>query len=398
MPVSTFTWFDTRDEDQQRVREALAAFDQPGMVDPLGLGIIRDTFSDILFPGISTIQTRARYFLLVPWVYRRLDRERVTSANGLRRARELEVATIEALMRGSSEKEGIIGRESGAATKRLAGVIYWGGLGAWGIRRFDGTTQEYVATLDKRRRESAQTGERDPAELLWPGLPEEPIGLFESTTLELLPEEADFLRDRAMLAKKGSYLELLLRDGSTSQHGDAPWTHPVAGQASGEVRAQLTHARLFAYAVLGAGLLYNVILSERLAEDGQGGLRGDFRSRLNEWVGEMESRRQEFRAWKRGELWSVLEGVNPRVRVARLFVDWWLERAIGNPREVVSSAEIGRRIIAREERVKGARAKLSNRRAREQSPAAQGGGLMSFRWAQVQRIVGDIHEGMERNA
>lgn len=55
------------------MREALAAFDQPGIVDPLGLGMVRDAFSEMLFPGLSTVQTRARYFLLVPWAYRRLD-------------------------------------------------------------------------------------------------------------------------------------------------------------------------------------------------------------------------------------------------------------------------------------------------------------------------------------
>jgi hypothetical protein len=70
--VSTFSWLDHRDEDQRRVREALSAFDQPGMVDPLGFGVVRDAFSEMLFPGISTVQTRARYFLLVPWAYRRL--------------------------------------------------------------------------------------------------------------------------------------------------------------------------------------------------------------------------------------------------------------------------------------------------------------------------------------
>jgi hypothetical protein len=35
--------------------------------------MVRDAFSEMLFPGLSTVQTRARYFLLVPWAYRRLD-------------------------------------------------------------------------------------------------------------------------------------------------------------------------------------------------------------------------------------------------------------------------------------------------------------------------------------
>ncbi len=38
-PASTFTWLDRNDEHQERVREALAAFDSPDIVDPLGLGV-----------------------------------------------------------------------------------------------------------------------------------------------------------------------------------------------------------------------------------------------------------------------------------------------------------------------------------------------------------------------
>src|SRR5437016_2751291 len=109
--ISTFTWLDHREDDAQRVREALAAFDEQGMVDPLGFGVVRDAFSEQLFPGISTVQTRARYFLLVPWVYRRLDDEGVPPSEGTTRARELEVALIEALLRGSTDPAGIIGRQ-----------------------------------------------------------------------------------------------------------------------------------------------------------------------------------------------------------------------------------------------------------------------------------------------
>lgn len=85
--VSTFSWLDSRDEDRRRVRDALSAFDQPGMVDPLDFGVVRDAFSAMLFPGISTVQTRARYFLLVSWAYHRLDVESGRPRDGARRAR-----------------------------------------------------------------------------------------------------------------------------------------------------------------------------------------------------------------------------------------------------------------------------------------------------------------------
>ena len=36
--------------------------------DELGLGVIRDTFPEGHFPGMSTVQRRMRYFLFVPWM------------------------------------------------------------------------------------------------------------------------------------------------------------------------------------------------------------------------------------------------------------------------------------------------------------------------------------------
>jgi hypothetical protein len=42
--------------------------------DELGLGTIRDALADRLFPGTSTVQTRARHFPFIPWIYQDLER------------------------------------------------------------------------------------------------------------------------------------------------------------------------------------------------------------------------------------------------------------------------------------------------------------------------------------
>ena len=392
--VSTFTWLDHRDEDQERVREALAAFDQPGIVDPLGFGAVRDAFSDLLFPGLSTVQTRARYFLFVPWTYQRLEREGVPASRGLERARALEIATIEALRRGSDD-EGVIGRHSRAGTRQLPSFIYWGGLGRWGIRAFAGSRQEYIAGLDRRRQRAQHSAAHEP---LWPGLPAEPNGIFEETTLSLTAAEAEFLRDRAVAATRGSYLEGLLRDGHRGLDGNTPWSHPLALEAPAAIREQLHHARLFAYAVQGAELLYNVVLSTMLEEDGAAPLAVDYDERFARWCEEVEAREQEYARWDREQFWSVVATANPRAVRARGFIDWWLDQAATDPRAVRGSAEARRRLRSREAQIKGARAKLANRRARERFPSAQGGALMLFRWPQSRRIIADIHEGLEDRA
>ena len=74
---STLAWLDHDAEARDRTRRILALFQEEGTRDQLGLGGIRDSLSDLLFPGTSTIQTRLRYFLLVPWVYERLEEDAV---------------------------------------------------------------------------------------------------------------------------------------------------------------------------------------------------------------------------------------------------------------------------------------------------------------------------------
>ena len=61
-------WLDTSSDEQRRVRELIALFAQSESRDELGIGQVRDAFSEMLFPGTSVIQTRARYFLFVPWI------------------------------------------------------------------------------------------------------------------------------------------------------------------------------------------------------------------------------------------------------------------------------------------------------------------------------------------
>ena len=61
-------WIDFSKEDRDKVLDVIHLLDEPGAVDELGLGIIRDAFADYFFPGTSTVQTRAKYFLIVPYV------------------------------------------------------------------------------------------------------------------------------------------------------------------------------------------------------------------------------------------------------------------------------------------------------------------------------------------
>ena len=60
-------WIDFSKEDRNKVFNVLNLLSEEGVLDELGIAPIRDAFSNIFFPGITTIQTRAKYFLIVPY-------------------------------------------------------------------------------------------------------------------------------------------------------------------------------------------------------------------------------------------------------------------------------------------------------------------------------------------
>lgn len=66
--MAQFGWIDFSPKDRQRVGTILELMKPSGQVDELGIGTIRDGLTDRLFPGISTIQTRAKYFFIIPYI------------------------------------------------------------------------------------------------------------------------------------------------------------------------------------------------------------------------------------------------------------------------------------------------------------------------------------------
>ena len=85
--MSAFVWLDYSESERRKMLEVVDLFREHDTRDELGVGSVRDAFADMLFPGTSTIMTRARYFLLVPWAYQRLESLHVRSAEIAARAR-----------------------------------------------------------------------------------------------------------------------------------------------------------------------------------------------------------------------------------------------------------------------------------------------------------------------
>ena len=147
---STLSCLDSSESERRAVMELVSALNEPGTLDELGIGSIRDTIADALFPGTSTIQTPARYFLFIPWILQMV--EAMPNARAEQPARQLQLQLCDALAETHGAGAGVIGREARAALKRWPSSIYWVGLERWGIRREPGATPSY---RDSRRGPSA---------------------------------------------------------------------------------------------------------------------------------------------------------------------------------------------------------------------------------------------------
>src|ERR1700733_8282677 len=125
--TSYFAWLAFSEKERRKVLDVVELLGDRDTRDELGIGSIRDAFADLFFPGISTIQTRARYFLFIPWIYLDLERKRKSSKEITDSAHTAEVKLIKVLAETEGEKEGVIGFRARAALKRLPSNIYWQG-------------------------------------------------------------------------------------------------------------------------------------------------------------------------------------------------------------------------------------------------------------------------------
>ncbi len=159
--VSQLGWIDFSSEDRAKVKQALDMLSETSTLDELGIGQIRDAFGDLLFPGISTIQTRAKYFIFIPRLLREYqqlsaDRHKKQTLQDYLRIEENKL--VRQLIDSCSGKEsGIIGIKAidKGGVNQLPSSIYWGGLRKFNIvKTSDSLTEMGKKLKDKENRQS----------------------------------------------------------------------------------------------------------------------------------------------------------------------------------------------------------------------------------------------------
>jgi hypothetical protein len=390
--MSVLSWIDFDEAERQRARRIMALFQEKETRDELGLGPVRDSIADHLFPGTSTIQTRLRYMLFVPWIYKMIEERDGQPGRLMDEARNLEIRLIDAL-RAGGEDEGIIGRNVGANLQRLASSIYWAGLKSWGIRLFTGSQESYFAALPGLRRSRHRSGLSEAALaaedrdlLTWQaGLPPSPAGLMEKADFRLTSDEAGFMIDRLIGSQPDSLLSHLAKTGRSAE-SDYIWQHPDLADFPGVTRRLIAHAELFSAVMHGASLLYNLMLSE---------LRQNevwiekYRKALGDWTKDLDQ--VAVNDWSLQNFWVEIEHENHLVREpARIFVREWLDK-VNNGSDAIPDLRAARELVqAREKRLKGAQSRFVNLTVRDRWGGSSGASRLTFRWSEASRHIRDL--------
>ena len=391
-------WIDYGSRDRNKILSVLSLLSTPEAVDELGIGVVRDGFADILFPGISTIQTRAKYFLLVPYIMMELERENILSPKSfLDRLSKEEIALISLLKKDNAK--GVFGGRAGERLQRKPSSIYWNGFYTFGIFQnyarlsLNGYVRA-VCALKKEKKLLSATGHIDKSEQtddanmycsaggFW-RVPPPPENWRENVTMELTVEEASFLRERIIKSEhsKDSLLAYILRNKiyEVKDYYDISIIEKKI-KLPQTIHKDYKMALDFAEFIYGANIRYNVILS---------GCKNDLAN-------------EEWGIWYRSvtngfiQNYDIYEAVN-RLSIrgynrARLlpFIGKWKEAVLTGDAAVMDEL-----IIAREIELKGKeRAKLSSENFSWREGVWLGGGKLQYRFPNSRRLIEDIFNGL----
>ena len=390
-------WIDFSKEDRQKALDVINLLSEQGAVDELGIGIVRDAFANYFFPGTSTIQTRAKYFLIVPYILRdAVDGRYGKDVNRILRAIDTEEKECGIkLLESNPKAEGVIGTRvlPKGWVARKPSDIYWNGIRTYGIFCDYGLSiPEYVSLAMKlntqkssaklgNRNDEAEENEKDDSDAgdimnvnFW-NLPIYYDNWRDNLTIELTNEEALYLDKQIQKGAKGSLLEYVLKNRiDMNKYEDFV---SMAADLSEKVEEKLSYmmklACEFNNLVYMARVRFNVMLSE-----------GENEAVISEW-GRLKPQVKRRANVDLSAVFHELELHNPGTY---LFLSK-LQEAF-KALDIEAADEL---IKKRERRLKGInRAKLNRTKEFDHSKWI-GGKELDYRFSNARRIINDIYSG-----
>lgn len=396
-------WIDFGNKDRNKILSVLSLLSGPEAVDELGIGVVRDGFSNILFPGTSTVQTRAKYLLLVPYILLELEKQKGMEYREFLATMERKETDLIQILK-EENADGVIGSRAGEKLKRRPSEIYWNALYTYGIfncrsRLSLNAYAKAVCALNREKanlysvgrseREEGNDDNKLPGgrciEEFW-RVPPPNTDWRNKLKIELTQEEAGFLRDRILKSEhsRDSLLAYILRN-ELIEVVNYDQISPIGSIASlpNQIKNDFEMAQRFSKFVFGANIRYNIILSDDRNETAKEEWKTWYESAMSSRSVETYDLNEPF----------VRLGINGRNR-GRLFpfMQKWQQCVLsGNVKQMDEL------LIAREIELKGSgRAKLGNCSIFHwQEGVWLGGGLLQYRFHNAKRILADIFAGLQ---
>ncbi len=403
-----FVHFDRSDQD--RYLAVLKQLKDSGAVDELGVGQIRDYYSGLLFPGFSVLQQHAKYFVVLPLLFKDAVRRRHDGVSQVKQTiRKLEIELTRSLVAACPADSGITGCDSQAVrsgngrgdyVKYDPMYIYRSGLKAFGIVR-TANIENAILGASARYRErpvmlsptADEPGDLADVPALMPfcDIPEEEYDWRRSCSLKLTRKEAAFLRNHMMSSDtcRGSLLHHILEnmvdvsafetfDVSAFETFDA-FLAGCGDSLPGNLQRESRLAAFFSDLVDGLYLFYNWLLAGK-SKDG----------RWNEFL---EWRLNVFRPEASGMVESLGIPLPRAVRSPPFHDDKALTFCQGAIESIRRErwGELERKMVDRERACKQSR---QNWKLGKEGQKPVHDYKVDFRWKTVRTIVGEIREGL----
>ena len=270
-------WVDFSKTERDKVVSILRLLGTQTALDELGIGTVRDAFSDMFFPGISTLQTRAKYFVILPYLFAQAENHRFKHRRDvLAYIHNEEFTLVKTLVKNSGpEAYGIVGsRNMEKMVKMKPSSIYWNGLRTVGILRYLNISLDEACEIVLRnerikrevtlKTESADEAADDTDALAGKTVLFSPIvpdyDVQKDATIELTKKEAQYLYDHFLdsPATCNSLTAYMLRE---KIRFPSFWEIPYATVPS-DISDAVHLAQEFAEFIYGAHLLYNIIYAD----------------------------------------------------------------------------------------------------------------------------------------
>lgn len=410
-------WIDFSSEHREKMRAAIDCLSTPGAVDELGIGIIRDAFADTLFPGVSTIQTRPKYFIQTARLLEQYRHEQGSH----RRSKSLEqfledeelldrIQLVEA-HGAESDSIGIIGGSFGTRKDRNVvrrpSSVYWNGLREFGIiqpaqlslaefgRRLSDSHKNLHTLLNESGKDRGDDLDAmDHTQTIRVSLPPGDAGTRDQLTIDLTYDEAVFLKNKIISHQPSSLLGKILMDDHAiaevlklplnGKFEDLAKLGFIQNLEDTQLQRTVIHALKFWQLMEGAHIRYNCMLQ---AQSGTTEKREEFEADWEHW---QENLPNYLDGWNTDFTWGIVtaKGRKPRQQT-RAFVEAWIDQCIHN----ASDLDLCERLVKQQELAnKGKRARLTKNEGAINDRV--GFSELEYRFPQVRRILIDIHSAI----